>query len=376
MTETSTVSELSPIRQLAAEIGNQIASLRNESSSYLENQIELGEEADVRLDSKAESENADPDLPGIRQPVEQTAVVWMTPEAPSYATAQASYGSPAVRRPRPDSYQQQLEKRIQIARGMQNYQGAARLVRAKQVLSEETAMAAEDKKQLQLIREMHKVHELQRQLLQAKRKGRGGKRSGGSSNRLSIWSDKLQPLWQGVDVHVTEDDLKPKSIMQKGWEYHLWHRWDVENRRDRRRENLVQELKLAKAVRDSSRKGRYSAAEDRAIQMEIAELSNTTDHLWWEYDPTLHYRDLGPDGRPVPLRDSLVFKGRAPQIAPSSPPARPSAQHATRAAVGRRPCKCGQHCASSVFCRFKNADDYLSYVENPKVDRPQMRPLA
>ncbi len=54
-----------------------------------------------------------------------------------------------------------------------------------------------------------------------------------------------------------------------------------------------------------------SRDEDRANQYEIGELSEGTVPLYWETSSSLHYHDLGPDGKPTKLRDSLVFVKRA-----------------------------------------------------------------
>ena len=105
---------------------------------------------------------------------------------------------------------------------------------------------------------------------------------------------KKKGLWDGV--HLTSRDLEPKSKSQREWEAHLWRKWDRENKRYPR-SDLGDMLRAARNVAAAKAKGHD--ASDRAEQAEIGEVDGGKRAMYWERDPDLHYRDLGPDGRPV-----------------------------------------------------------------------------
>ncbi|KAJ1469548.1 hypothetical protein T484DRAFT_1851307 [Baffinella frigidus] len=175
-------------------------------------------------------------------------------------------------------------------------------------------------------------------------------------------------LWAGVDTDLTAEDLRPRTKEEQKLENITWTRWDMMNNlmakqntdadklkaareteasdqdelnRERRQDPQSDELNRErrqdpgrmypreagdhprytrgrqppserKAMRDL-RRGEDSPVDnsrdqDQANQKEIHSNDLASSWLWWERDQTLHYKDLGPDGKDtIPLKYAFRY---------------------------------------------------------------------
>jgi len=155
-------------------------------------------------------------------------------------------------------------------------------------------------------------------------------------------------LWAGVDTDLTAEDLREKSKAEQAAEDAEWGREDAMNRLMAAQTPLADKLKEARATRAADERaldaerggpaeardwrgegaetsvGASSAEQQRAEQREIHSNDEASAWLWWERDPTLHYRDLAPNGKDTTPRKYMFRYTRRPQ-APAAPPPPPGA---------------------------------------------------
>lgn len=157
---------------------------------------------------------------------------------------------------------------------------------------ERVRLGEEDVMERRLRREDRKLEELRRILTDRQRALAEGKKK----------KTVDDVLWDGINVHVTPADLAPKSAKQRKWEEYLWREWDRDNERFPRG-SLDGMLRATREVAAARRADPEAA--DRAEQAEIGEVDGGKRAMYWERDDSLHYHDLGPDGKPITEEEML-----------------------------------------------------------------------
>ncbi|EKX51606.1 hypothetical protein GUITHDRAFT_102867 [Guillardia theta CCMP2712] len=172
--------------------------------------------------------------------------------------------------------------------------------------------------------------------------------------------DDDDPLWKGVDLHLTQADLTPPTDEQRqASPGHVQVTAMILS--DPKAE--LKELKKLDYLRGSSRrfKGREDDGKeiDRTEQEEISTLTPPSSSLFWEWEPSLHYHDLGPDGKPVKTRTRVVerrsskpapTRGRRPQPIARKRKEQPTVTHRVKS-------------NACFFCR--DAEKYLKDSARP-----------
>lgn len=223
-------------------------------------------------------------------------------------------------------------------------------------LKEMSAVQQEDRMERELRRSMAKVRRLKRKV----------------KERMAEESqyDK-DPLWSDEKTKLTPQDLEPQTPEERKAEREEWEETEEENQAAEQRGDTAAMLKAARLTEVQDRASKtFSRSQDRANQAEVGELTEPTSDLWWERDPKLHYRDLGPDGKPVPLRTSFnyVYKHspRATHTAHRRDEPEPDQTRPDRTKLGR-----------CIFCKYKDADSYLKSFKQrraagTKEDNPEL----
>jgi len=217
-------------------------------------------------------------------------------------------------------------------------------------------------------------------------------------------------LWAGVDTDLTAEDLRPRTKEEQKLENITWTRWDMMNNLMAKQNTDADKLKAAreteasdqdelnrerrqdpgrmypreagdhprytrgrqppserKAMRDL-RRGEDSPVDnsrdqDQANQKEIHSNDLASSWLWWERDQTLHYKDLGPDGKDtIPLKYAFRYTSKPvappPPPPPPPPPGVPPPPSPLEMEASKKPGWC-------VFCQ--TADQYLKHTSKETV---------